>query len=226
MYWCSAASAQHVALVLHRTLLTQHIAQYRRLELRRGITAARRDREEHIRYERAKWKVRSTRTKIIRRTATAAAASTAAASTATASTAASKLQRSQPQVVEHSKLQLQLQGSSLVHPEHATLSPVKRSRLMQLSASSNSSSSDTAAATVSSTVTGATVTGSKTELHPALRDTYDAVVAATADVLRAGTFNYRQDIAQQDFRETGFMCRDCGKPMFSKQGCDCTAQHT
>jgi hypothetical protein len=190
---------------------------HRRLELRRGITAARRDREERIRYERAKWKVRSTRTKIIRRTATATTAATAAASTA------SKMQQSQPQAVEQSKLQLQLQGSPLVRPEHATLSPVKRSRLMQLTADSTNSGGTTA--DTSGTATAATVISTNTELHPALRDTYDAVVAATADVLRAGTFNYRQGVAQQDFRETGYMCHDCGKPMFSKHGCDCSAQH-
>jgi predicted component of type VI protein secretion system len=202
---------------------THYAIHHRRLELRRGITAARRDKEERIRYERAKWKVRSTRTKIIRRTATATAAA-ATATAASTTSALSKLQQTQPQAVEQSKLQLQLQGSPLVRPEHATLSPVKRSRLMQLSANSNTSSGTTA--DPSSTATGAAVTSSKTELLPALRDTYDAVVAATADVLRAGTFNYRQDVAQQDFRETGYMCHDCGKPMFSKHGCGCTAQHS
>jgi predicted component of type VI protein secretion system len=199
------------------------LLHHRRLELRRGITAARRDREERIRYERAKWKVRSTRTKIIRRTATAA---TAAATAAAAASAGSKMQQSQPHAAEQSKLQLQLQGSPLVRPEHATLSPVKRLRLMQLTANSNTSSSETSTtAAANSSIAAATASSSKTELHPALRDTYDAVVAATADVLRAGTFNYRQGVAQQDFRETGYMCHDCGKPMFSKHGCDCSAQH-
>ncbi|KAG5183563.1 hypothetical protein JKP88DRAFT_316672 [Tribonema minus] len=251
----------------------------RRLELARAIDAARRDKQERTRRERARWKLPDARLarsrarsrnrafvpapapfsvegaaaalQALSRTlgmaappplppfaaggegssnghAGAAAASSDAAAAAAVAAAAAAAASSDGVT------------ASVLRPEHVTLSPARGTRRLLRAAESKEQSSvalsqerdsdDFSRHQQSSLERGLGSNSRNTrynmDYHHArgsepLRAVFDAAAAATADVLRANTFNLRSGAGAGDFREGGHVCDSCGRPMFHVRACEC-----